>query len=300
MDETPWEEDSLPAHLRRNFRVREGDAVLGQGRNLRPLIDLFAERKEAPAPTAGAIADPALARLANRRECLEALRRMGGSRWNGYAQLPALPAASKAFVKAAGLDTDRMGRELLTRALEETFLDGADDPTDEASLAARYAARKGRLAQVAADLRRRVLYVLAETARLEHAAQTAVGVYPETQEDVLDQLAWLVFDGFVAAVPPEWLERYPLLLQGVAERLDRARNNPAGDRRKAEPVRRHWQRYLDFATLAKKPRHDPVALSDYRWALESLRLAAFCPSLTPPDRVSEKQLAALWHRVLNP
>lgn len=300
VDETPWEEDRLPAHLRMNFRVRQGDAVLGQGRNLRPLIDLFAEHREAPPPSAGAIADPALARLAGRRECLEALRRLGGAQWNNHERLPALPAPSKAFVKAAGIDLDRLGRDLLTRAMEETFLRDGDDPADGAALAARYAARKGRLSQTAAEWRRRVLHILAETARLEHAAQTAVGVYPETQEDILDQLAWLVFDGFVSTVPPEWLERYPLLLQGVAERLERARNNPAGDRRKAEPIRRHWQRYCDFVALAKKPRHDAVALSDYRWAVECLRLAAFCPGLTPPLRTSEKQLDTLWQRVLNP
>lgn len=300
VDETPWEEARLPAHLRMNFRVHEGDVVLGQGRNLRPLIDLFAERKETPAPQSESIADPALARLANLRECLEWLRRAGGPRWANIAQIPSLPTASKAFVKSAGLSLDRLGREILDRALEETFLSDADAPVTEAALSARYAACKGRFAQTAADLRRRVLHILAETARLECAAQTAVGVYPETLEDVLDQLAWLVFDGFVATVPPAWLARYPLILQGVADRLERARNNPAGDRRKTEAVRRQWQRYVSFATLAKKPRHDPVALSDCRWAIESLRLAVFCPTLPSPARVSEKQLDALWQRILNP
>ena len=299
VDETPWEEDRLPAHLRMNFRVREGDTVLGQGRNLRPLLDLFAIHREAP-PQAEAIADPALARLANRRECLDKLRQMGGNRWANATQLPALPANTKVFVKNAGLDLERLGREMLDRALEATFLMGADDPVTESELTARYAARKGRFAHEAADLRRRVLYVLGETARLEHAAQTAIGVYPETQEDILDQLAWLVFDGFVAAVPPEWFAHYPLILQGVAERLERARNNPAGDRRKTELVRRQWQRYVDFVTLAKKPRHDPVALSDCRWAIENFRLATFCSTLSPPARPSEKQFDALWQRILHP
>ena len=300
VDETPWEEDRLPDHLRMNFRVRQGDAILGQGRNLRPLLDLFATTKAAPTPQASTLADPALAKLANRRECIAALAELGGNRWANATQIPSLPAPTKAFVKAAGLSVERLQRDLATRAIEATFLSSGDDPTNQAELQQRYTLRRGFFAQTAADLRRRTLYILAETAKLEHAANTATGIYQETLDDVLDQLAWLVFDGFLSAVPPEEFDRYPLYLQGIGDRLDRARNNPAGDTRKMASITPHWQRYVDFATLEKKPRHDPVALSAYRWAIEALRLATYCPTLQPPLRTSEKQLTALWQKVLNP
>ncbi len=300
VDETPWEEDRLPNHLRMNFKVVDGETVLGQGRNLKPLLELFAPAQTAPTPQAATLADPALARLANRRECLQKLRELGGNRWNNYAQLPSLPAATKAFLKSAEIDVTRLGQEMLTRTLEETFLRNPDDPTTEAELNARYGACKGRIAQVAADLRRRILYILAETARLEAATQNAVGVYPETIDDILDQLAWLVFDGFIAAVPTEWLDRYPLFLQAIDDRLTRARNNPAGDKKKAEAVAPHWSRYVNFVTQAKKPRHDPIALAAYRWEVECLRLATFNPTLPPPVRTSEKQLNTLWQKVLMP
>ncbi len=300
VDETPWEEERLPNHLRMNFRVVDGDTVLGQGRNLKPLLELFAPAQSPAAPQAATMADPALARLANRRECLQKLRELGGNRWTNYAQFPSLPPATKAFLKNAEIDVTRLGQEMFMRVLEETFLRNPDDPKNEAELNARYAACKGRIAQVAADYRRRITYILAETARLEAAAQNAVGVYPETIDDVLDQLAWLVFDGFIAAVPPEWLDRYPLLLQGIEDRLTRAKNNPAGDKKKAETIAPLWSRYVDFVTQAKKPRHNPIALSHYRWDVECLRLATFNPTFTPPARTSEKQLHALWQKVLTP
>ncbi len=299
VDESPWEEDRLPNHLRMNFRVVEDGVVLGQGRNLKPLFDLFAKERSTVAPRAATIVDPALARLANRKECLQKLREWGGNRWNTYAQLPSLPVATKTFLKQAEIDVTRLAEGMFTCILEETFLHQPDDPTSEAELQARYTACKGRIANVAATFRRRILYILAETARLESLAQTATGIYPETLEDVLDQLAWLVFDGFVTTVPKSWLEHYPLILQGIADRLERARNNPAGDKRKNEVIARHWKRYVDFVTQAKKPRHNPVALADYRWAIESLRLATFCPSLSPPTRPTEKQLDALWETMLN-
>ena len=298
VDETPWAEDRLPPHLRMNFRVEKDGDVLGQGRNLKPLLDLFAPQS-APQPKADAIADPALAALARRKECLEGLRALLGNQAKTLEAIPSPTANVKLFAKNAGLSLERLGRDILDRALQETCL-APDLPPDADALKARLAARRKHLQSAVADLRRRILYVLAETARLEHAAQTATGVYPDTLEDILDQLAWLVYEGFVAATPQAWLERYPLILQGVADRLERARNNPAGDRRKAEPILPLWQRYKDFAALPKKPRHDPIALADYRWAVEALRLCAFSPTLPPPSRPTPKTLDALWHRVLNP
>lgn len=298
VDETPWAEERLPNHLRMNYRVIDGEKVLGQGRNLALLITLFATHKSAPAPKAATIADPALARLANRKECLEALRAQGGSQWNAYGQFPSMTPAVKAFLKHAEIDVVRMGQEMLTRAIEMTFLKSSDDPTTSEALQARYRACKQQLPSTANTLRRHILYILAETARLEHLATTLTGVYPETTEDVLDQLAWLVYDGFVAATPALWLERYPLVLQAIADRLERARNNPAGDRKKMVMIQSLWQRYTTFVMLEKKPRHDARKLSDYRWAIESLRMGIFNPTLQPFERTSEKKLNALWQEML--
>ncbi len=298
VDETPWQEDKLPDHLRMNYRVVEDGKVLGQGRNLACLLELFGNEKELPAPKAATLADPALARLANRKECLDALREKGGSRWSMYSQFPSLTPAVKTFLKNADIDLVRMGQEMLMRAIEMTFLKNEDDPTTAAALDARYSACKQQLPQNANDLRRRLIYILSETARLEHLATTTSGIYNETSEDILEQLAWLVFDGFVANTPNHWLENYPLILQAIADRLERARNNPAGDRKKLATLQPLWQRYIDFVTNPKPSRHDARALNDYRWAIESLRISLFNPTLQPFERTSEKKLATLWQTML--
>ena len=298
VDETPWEEDRLPPHLRMNFRVERDGEILGQGRNLAPLLALFAPQAPAAAPKAATLADPAQAALARRRECLATLRGLLGAHAKTLEALPSVPQNVRAFAQAAAIDLPRLGRELLDRALDDIFLD--DLPADADALRARYAARRTRLQHTLTLMRRQTLHVLAETARLEHAAQTATGIYAETLDDIQDQLAWLVYDGFVAATPPDWLDRLPLLLEGVADRLARAHANPAADRRKLQPLLPLWHRWRDFVALPKKPRHDPRALSDYRWEIESLRLLAFNPTLPAPTHPTAKTLDALWHRVLNP
>ncbi len=296
VDETPWAEDKLPPYLRMNYRICEGGKVYGEGRNLAPLVELFgvekAQRIEAKTYE---IADPALARIASRKAAIDALCALGAERCRAAAAIPALPAQTKAFVKAAGIDTTRLAKELFTCAIEECFLKD-DLPTSSEALKARYTLRKGCLAQTVAQHRRHILYILNETARLEALTTSFAGVYPETLEDILDQLAWLVYDGFIAATPPAQLTRYPLFLQGISERLERAKNNPAGDIKKLTPLKPAVQRYTDFVTQAKRPRHDPVLLDAYRWALEDLRLVTFCPTLsgTLTKRPSLKHLDTLW------
>ena len=296
VDESVWEEARLPDHLRMNFKVMQGQQLLGQGRNLAPLLSLFA--KEQTTPKAATLADPALARLANHRECIDCLKQLGGNRWSNYAQIPSLPPQVKTFLKEASISLERLGQEILVRVIETTFLHQTEDPKSETELASRYAACKGQIAHNAADWRRRIVYILTETARLESLAQTTSGIYPETIDDLLDQLAWLVFDGFVATVPPEMLAHYPQILKGIEERLQRARNNPSGDRKKMETLIPLWKRYLDFTAMSKKPRHNPVALHRYRWAVEALRLITFCPNTQPFEKVSVKQLETLWLAVL--
>ena len=171
-------------------------------------------------------------------------------------------------------------------------IDFAVDPKTGEIYSPEFIGRK----QETAALRRSVLFILNETARLEAEVSAAVGVYPETASDILDQLAWLVFDGFVAAVPPDRLERYPLWLRGIEERLARARNNPAGDLRKLASLAPAVRRYTDFVTAARKPRYDAVALDRYRWMLEDCRLAVFCPDLAAREAglPAPSRLTAAW------
>ncbi len=302
VDESPWDEAKLPPHLRMNYRVVDKGKVFGEGRNLAPLIELFAaDKSDRVAAKTTEIADPALAQLAFRKAAIEALCALGAERCRAAAALPALPAQTKAFVKAAGLDTARLSKELFLRAVETCFLASGDLPANDAELKARYAARKGFLAQEVAAARRNILFILNETARLEAYASSASGIYPETLEDILDQLAWLVYDGFVAATADEQLLRLPRILQAIGERLDRAKNNPAGDLKKQAAITPYVRQYIDFVTAAKRPRHNPLLLDEYRWHLEWLRAATFAPTLAPtlPRPHSPKQLTALWQSMLN-
>ncbi len=333
--EEQWEEDRVPPHLRVNFRVVDPNGkILGEGRNLAllqrlfaaepqkaepaaPLSETFALPDEIPAGQAGwkvvhypalvdkgqsvaleSFPDKAEAALQHHRGLLRLLALTLGKSFNALLQLPSLQQNIKTFLKEAAIDPALLAQGISERTLSETFLENLPAIRTAADFKARYAARKGLLPQTHTRWRTLVLAILADAARLEKEASTATGILPDTLTDILDQLAWLVFDDFVRLVPPAELQRYPLYLEAIRIRLDRARANPAGDLRKAAAVAPHWKRYLDFISQPRRPRHDALALSAYRWLLESLRVATFAQELKAPEPASTKRLDDLWQTIL--
>ena len=112
------------------------------------------------------------------------------------------------------------------------------------------------------------------------------------------QLAWLVFPGFLKAVPPERLKHYDRYLRGVRVRIDRARSNPSGDRAKESRVAPYWEQYRE-AILGKGPKiANRDALAEYRWMVEEFRVSVFAPEVRAAIPVSEKRLDAKWAEAL--
>lgn len=323
VDEAVWREEAVPEALRMNFRVIDAQGKqLAQGFNLALLVEMFSPKGHHAQPVAFDLktfdfdlktpedilieqgdglavthdADLTRAKTRHHAALLKLLRLTLGNTGKTLQQGASWSKTVTAFLKSAEISAEQLGADILTIALNETFLTKGELRSMEA-FRQRYAREKGRLSTVVSTWRRRFNAILESAAQLEAEASNATGILQESLDDVLDQLAWLVFDGFAATVPPEELEHYPLYLEGVDVRLQRARHNPGGDVRKLTQCQAAWMRYCDF--IAKPPAHyDACALSDYRWALESLRLMLFAPELKPPVTTSLKKLDQLWSRVL--
>lgn len=115
--------------------------------------------------------------------------------------------------------------------------------------------------------------------------------------DIREQLARLVYPGFLRQTPPEWLPHLPRYLRAIASRLQKVRQAPDKDRqRSAEIVRlseccwRQWERN------AEREREDPE-LVRFRWLLEELRVSQFAQELKTIAPVSVKRLEEQWARV---
>ncbi|WP_263120210.1 ATP-dependent RNA helicase HrpA [Cellulomonas sp. RIT-PI-Y] len=114
-----------------------------------------------------------------------------------------------------------------------------------------------------------------------------------TVQDVKDQLADLVHDGFVAEVGATRLPQLPRYLRAAAHRLDKAADNPSRDEQLAWQV--HDLEQLLGQVRARVTSRTPVpadlaALDDVRWLIQELRVSLFAQQLGTPVPVSEKRV----------
>jgi ATP-dependent helicase HrpA len=115
--------------------------------------------------------------------------------------------------------------------------------------------------------------------------------------DIHEQLAHLLYRGFVAVTPLEWLIHIPRYLKAIRARLEKRRCAPARDAKRAAEITPLWRTYLKRAEANRaQGLHDP-ALERYRWMLEEFRVSLFAQALKTAIPVSEKRLKEQWERV---
>ncbi|WJK39465.1 ATP-dependent RNA helicase HrpA [Solwaraspora sp. WMMA2056] len=108
--------------------------------------------------------------------------------------------------------------------------------------------------------------------------------------DIRDQLAALVFPGFVTVTGYARLADLPRYLTAIDRRLEKLPQNPRRDRdqqARIDTVRREYQQLLDGLPPA---RHHTEAARQIRWMIEELRVNVFAQALGTPYPVSEQRI----------
>ncbi|MCC7220230.1 MAG: ATP-dependent RNA helicase HrpA [Candidatus Contendobacter sp.] len=198
-----------------------------------------------------------------------------------------------------GLGTqEQLREELLDAILDRAFLHGQAAPRNRAAFDNLLEYGKTRLAAARVDVGETAAVILAayhEARRILSSESSPI--WAEAMTDIREQLARLVYPGFLRQTPPEWLPHLPRYLRAIASRLQKIRQAPDKDRqRSAEIVRlseccwRQWERN------AERERDDPE-LVRFRWLLVELRVSQFAQELKTIAPVSVKRLEEHWARV---
>jgi len=108
-------------------------------------------------------------------------------------------------------------------------------------------------------------------------------------EDLEDQLAELLFPGFVREIEKSRLAHFPRYLRAMRLRAERLRQDPARDQARMLAVQLYWREYLKL----RAGRGDDPALAELRWLVEELRVSTFAQELRTAEPVSPKRLAKL-------
>lgn len=107
-------------------------------------------------------------------------------------------------------------------------------------------------------------------------------------DDVADQLAQLIFDGFVVATPREHLTHLPRYLQAARYRLEQLPGSADRDRAALASVDRVVERWNQRLAQVPEPRRDAVN-EQAVWMVEELRVGLFAQRLGTAYPISEKR-----------
>jgi ATP-dependent helicase HrpA len=160
------------------------------------------------------------------------------------------------------------------------------------------AAVRSRLREVTAEVVGRVESAL----RLWHAIRplldsSPAGAVRPAVDDMREQLARLIYPGFVTATGYRRLPHLTRYLQAIQRRLDKLPENPARDAANMAIARRAEQAYSEaVAGLPPARRHD-ADVSEIRWMLEELRVSLFAQTLGTLAPVSENRILGALARL---
>jgi ATP-dependent helicase HrpA len=235
----------------------------------------------------------------------EAATRAGLRRLIGWRLGPAfrqlardLPNFQRMTLHYLGLGTQEQLREdVLNAILDRAFLADGPLPHDRAAFDGLLERGKTRLASVRVEVCDMAAAILAAYHEVRRALTDESPVWAEALADIREQLAQLVYPGFLSQTPVEWLPHLPRYLRAIGLRLQKLRQAPDKDRQRRGDILRLWefcQRQLE--RNARQERRDPELIR-FRWLLEELRVSQFAQELKTLLPVSVKRLEEQWGRV---
>jgi ATP-dependent helicase HrpA len=201
-------------------------------------------------------------------------------------------------IAAAQLDRTKLLVDLSNAAFVWAMKLDAELPWTQNAFTEMVNLGKGEVVTCANELESTLFNALSALAELRKELVGADSAkYRGTFVDVNDQLAKLLYPGFIQNTPQDWFAQYPRYFKALLNRVQRLGGQPAKDQKNTEmldPVAaRLWQ--------AQHSRPELLAVCAdalrYRWMLEEFRVSLFAQSLGTRQAISAKRLDEQWEKV---
>ncbi|MFU8895524.1 MAG: ATP-dependent RNA helicase HrpA [Gammaproteobacteria bacterium] len=195
------------------------------------------------------------------------------------------------------------GKDLAEDAVAAAFAlvflpPGVAVPHDEPAFRARLETGRGSLVPEAERFLERIEELL--ELRDECTARLARGLTGpgarDAAPDIENQLAGLVYPGFLRVTAPERLLSIPRYLRAVTQRIERLALGK-GEARQVLELAPHRQRLSDGVTTEWASLAAAEAFRGYRWMIEEYRVQLFAQQLGVAEKVSPARLEKQWQRV---
>ena len=257
-----------------------------------------AVKDEGDGVSIGLYTDPAKARAIHAAGLARLFVLALGKEAKTFVRFRQLPLQAALFLRNVGYADAAIADDFLLAIAAEAFVRDQPDIRTAAAFDERLKASYARLAEAQGELSRIFFDTITAAAERMRVAESDDRLSPATVAAVKNQLAWLVFPGFLRNVPLSRLRHYRRYLEGVRIRLERARLSPSTDAEREALVAPYWNRYRETITSQNGPRFNAEALADYRWMVEEFRVSIFAQELRTPTPISAKRLEAKWTEVM--
>jgi ATP-dependent helicase HrpA len=324
-----WDPDRLPAHLRVSYRVLDGPTVLAQGKDLAGLRTELRPRLQQTLTAAAssitrtglrgwdiaalprtftsgqATGYPALTDTGDAADVqiFDTEQQAAAEMTRGIARLLAIAVPSGARAVAsrlparAKLAMSRQPYPSVPALLDDCTLSAADQIVAGTGGPVWDAAGYARLLAAAqADLPAATATVVSAAARALGLAQEAEAGLAQSSgpeaalADMREQLAGLVYPGFIRAAGASRLRDVARYLQGIVRRLEKMPEDTQRDAERMAAVHRSQDAWRQArAELTAAGRSD-APLQPVRWLIEELRVSLFAQSLGTSRPVSEQRI----------
>jgi ATP-dependent helicase HrpA len=186
--------------------------------------------------------------------------------------------------------------DIVRAALDRTFL-AESLPMTQADFARRLEAGRNRFTLIAQEIARSAAQILQERGALQKKLNGAEKAFPRPAAEIRAQLERLLGPGWLAATPWERLQHLPRYLKAASLRLDKLRADPQRDQRLAAEVAALGEPYERELGLRRRNGAVSAELEQFGWLLEELRVSLFAQELRTPVPVSVKRLTRLWQSI---
>ena len=181
--------------------------------------------------------------------------------------------------------------DILDAAIDETFIHDRQIPRTRDAFQQILQSNRANLVGVAGELCASLDQVFEHHRQVAKRLEGSISLsWIEPATDIKDQIAALVFPGFVSATGLQRLSRVPVYFKAMNKRLDAIDNAPDKDRRRRSEFLPVWEQ---FKALPADKDDDPayrIAHNALRWAFEELRISLFAQDLGTREKVSVSRL----------
>lgn len=181
--------------------------------------------------------------------------------------------------------------DIIDAAIERVFIQPRELPRTREQFLETLSAQRSRLVTEGNAICETLEFVFERYRDVSKRIDGSVSLsWIEPVMDVRDQLAGLIYNGFVSKTPGKWLRRMPAYLEAIDKRLDAIDSSPDKDRRRRAEFLPLWEKFKTMPKHREVVDHYEAKLVELRWLIEELRVSIFAQAVGTGEKVSVKRL----------